>query len=92
MNSDTSRSISRRSAVATLLLGAALLLNACSATTAMRAPVEATTAMREPTEKPVTYEQLHRMLVKLANENALGGNSTATVSDVGATGTLASNP
>jgi hypothetical protein len=92
MNSNTSRSIMRRSAAATLLVAAALLLSACSTTSASRSPVEATTASREPVEKPVTYEQLHGMMVKLAHENALGGAATASIAEVGGNSTLASNP
>lgn len=71
----------RRSAVATLLVGAALLLSACSTTT----------ASREPAEKAVTYQQLHGMMVKLAHESS-GGATTASAMDMGASSTLASNP
>jgi outer membrane biogenesis lipoprotein LolB len=71
-----------RSAAATLLVAAALLLSACSTTS----------ASREPVEKSVSYEQLHGMMVKLANENALGGAATASIATMGANSTLASNP
>jgi hypothetical protein len=92
MNSNTSPSILRRSAAATLLVAAALLLNACSTVSASRAPAEKSASYSEPSEKPVTYAELHGMLVKLASENALGGTATASIADTGATSTLASNP
>jgi hypothetical protein len=92
MNSNTSRSITHRSAAATLLVAAALLLNACSTISASRAPAEATTASREDVEKPVTYAQLHGMMVKLVHENALGVAATASIADIGGNSTLASNP
>lgn len=92
MNSNTSPSIMRRSASATLLVAAALLLNACSTISASRAPAEKSVAYSEPAEKAVTYAQLHGMLVKLASENALGGTVTASIADMGASSTLASNP
>ena len=96
MNSDTSLPVTRRSAAATLLLAAALLLSACSTTAVSREPAvksaSTSDAGREAAEKPVTFAQLHGMLVKLASENALGGTATASIVDVGASGTLASNP
>jgi len=96
MNSNTSHSITRRSAAATLLVAAALLLSACSTTAVSREPAMKTAstgdAGREAAEKTVTFAQLHGMLVKLAGENALGGSATASIADVGAGSTLASNP
>jgi hypothetical protein len=81
----------RRSAVATLFVGAALLLSACSTTTARTLTPTATTAASEQVEKPVTYEQLHGMMVKLVQESAIGAATASTV-DSGASGALASNP
>jgi|HubBroStandDraft_1064217.scaffolds.fasta_scaffold663842_1 hypothetical protein len=92
MNSQKTRFLVRHSAVATFLAGAALLLSACSTTTTSRLPVEATTASNETLEKPVSYEQLHGMMVRLAHENALGGTATASIADMGGNSTLASNP
>jgi hypothetical protein len=74
--------------VATLLLGAALLLGAC--TTASLA--------REPSEKSVTYAELHGMMVRLAHESAQAGAERqvaalkAPSAVLDGTGTLAANP
>lgn len=88
MNSPKVRAFVSLPTVATVLAGAALLLGGCATTT----------ASREPGEKSVTYPQLHRQMVKLAEESGKGGAarpiealSTASA-DLVASPTLASNP
>lgn len=78
MNSASAISLVRKSTVAALLAGAALLLGACST-----APVAA--KADRPVEKTVTYKELHSLMVKLSQEPALG-----TVSSGGSLTSLSS--
>jgi hypothetical protein len=83
----------RRSTAAALLAGAAVLLGACSTV-----PVASREQPSEKPDRPVAYSELHQMMVKLAAEPVLwndvrpGESLPPPASDVGASGTLASNP
>ena len=88
MSSTNARSLVRHISMATLLAVAALSLCGCSTT-----PVA-----REPLEKSVTYAELHRLMVKLADEPALGTSGSAIAAvptmsgDLGESAILVSNP
>lgn len=83
MNSSLARVSVRNSTVAALLAGAALLLGACST-----APIA-----REPSERAVSYAQLHGLMVKIAYEgDRIPVATTAAPTDLGGSGTFATNP
>ena len=87
MNSASPLAHVRRSTLAALLAGAALLLGACSTAS----------VAREPLEKTVSYKELHGIMTKLAEQPAYGSSQHQTValsklsSDLGAGTTLAAN-
>ncbi len=89
MNSPIAHAFSR-STVATLLVGAALLLSACSTTSTAR--------LEAPADKSVAFLKLHNEMVRLASEQSSWGElrpagtvTTASVVDRRAS-ELASNP
>jgi outer membrane biogenesis lipoprotein LolB len=59
MKASNARAAVRSLTAAALLAGAALLISGCATTTA-----------REPHEESVAYSQLHRQMLKLAEESA----------------------
>jgi hypothetical protein len=66
MNSSNSQALSLRSTVATLLVGAALLLSACSTTSTAR--------VEQPsTDKSIAFQKLHNEMVRLASEPSTWG-------------------
>jgi hypothetical protein len=65
MNSPIAQALSRRSTVATLLVGAALLLSACSTTSTAR--------LEAPADKSVAFVKLHTEMVRLASEPSSWG-------------------
>jgi hypothetical protein len=87
MNSQSTLSLVRRSSVAALVAGAALLLGACSTTPVAGVP---------PGEKTYSESELHQMMVRLAQEPAPGtgpiGATAASSGDLGGNRTLAANP
>ncbi len=92
MNSPIAHAFSR-STVATLLVGAALLMSACSTTSSAR--VEPTA---DKSEKSVAFLKLHNEMVRLASEPSSWGEirpagtvTTASLPDHRGTD-LASNP
>jgi hypothetical protein len=87
MNSASSVALVRRSTLAVILAGAALLLGACSTASVSSVPLE----------KTVSYKQLHGLMTKLAEEPAYGSAQHQTVAlaklspGLGSGTTLASN-
>jgi starvation-inducible outer membrane lipoprotein len=65
MNSSITQALSLRSTVATLLVGAALLLSACSTTSTAR--------VESPADKSVSFLKLHNEMVRLASEPSSWG-------------------
>jgi hypothetical protein len=88
MNSQSALSLARRSTLAALVAGAALLLGACSTTPVAQGPVEKTA------EKTYSYAELHQMMLKLSQEPAPASVATMASSsgDLGGSRTLAANP
>ena len=76
------------------MAGAALLLGACSTTAAIRQPADLPVAQDQTNEKPVTYKELHGMMVRLAEEPTVGAAIASTTSTAGSVDsrTLATNP
>jgi hypothetical protein len=69
MNSSIAQALSRRSTVATLLVGAALLLSACSTTSSARVESPAD----KSADKSVSFLKLHNEMVRLASEPSSWG-------------------
>jgi hypothetical protein len=65
MNSSLAQALSRRSTVATLLVGATLLLSACSTTSTAR--------VESPADKSIAFVKLHNEMVRLASEPSSWG-------------------
>jgi hypothetical protein len=65
MNSSIAHALSLRSTVATLLVGAALLLSACSTSPSAR--------LEAPADKSVAFLKLHNEMVRLASEPSTWG-------------------
>jgi len=91
MNSSKAHALVRHSTLATLLVGAALLMGACST-----APVAGVTGASS--DKTYTYSELHQMMVKIAREpelvSSMGpiADTPPVLADLGVSTTLAVNP